>query len=95
MLKPSIRKPVHAPIARARSDSGTACVTAASVPATAKAAPTPCSARAPTTMAPSTATAMVSEARANAAIPTAEERRAPNWSAASPPRMMNTAEASR
>ena len=32
--------------------------------------------------------AMISEARANSAHPAAEERRAPNWSAASPPRMI-------
>jgi len=95
MLKPSIRKPVQAPIARARSDSGASSDTAASVPGTAKAAPKPCSARAPTTTAPSAAMAMINEARANSALPTADDRRAPNWSAASPPRMMNTAEASR
>ena len=44
---------------------------------------------------PSGASAMISEAKANKAIPAAEERRGPNWSAARPPRMMKTAAASR
>ena len=95
MLKPSIRKPVQAPMAPARFASGAASVTAASVPATAKAAPNPCSARAPMTTAPLGASAIIIEARANSAIPPAEDRRGPNWSAASPPRMMKMAEASR
>ena len=91
MLKPSIRKPVQAPIASARRASGAASVTAASVPATANAAPSPCSARAPTTMGPAGASAMKSEASANKAMPAIEERRAPTWSAASPPTMMKIA----
>src|SRR5262249_17457828 len=85
MLKPSNRKPVQAPTALARSASGTACVAAASVPATAKAAPSPCSARAPTTTIPFGATTIISDARANSTQPAAEERRAPNRSATSPP----------
>src|SRR5215212_7854066 len=95
MLKPSIRKPVQAPIASARLDSGAASVTAASVPATAKAAPSPCSARAPTTIDPAGAMAIINEASANNPIPAVEEYRAPNWSAASPPRIMNIAAVSR
>jgi hypothetical protein len=38
---------------------------------------------------------MINEAKANNPIPAVEERRAPNRSAASPPRMMNTAAVSK
>ena len=95
MLKPSIRKPVQALIACARFELGAASDTAARVPATAKAPPSPCKARAPMTTIPAGATAISNEARANTPMPTVEEYRAPNRSAASPPRMMNTAAASR
>ena len=44
---------------------------------------------------PSGASAMTSEASANSAMPAADERAAPNRSAASPPSTMNTADARR
>ena len=95
MLNPSMRNAVQPPIAPARSDGADASVTAASVPATAKAAPSPCKARAPITTSPSGATAISSEASANSAMPIVDDMRAPNRSAASPPRTIKTAAASR
>jgi hypothetical protein len=95
MLKPSIRKPVHALIDCGRFDSGEASDTAANAPATAKAPPNPCKARAPMTTVPFGPTAISNDARANNPIPAVDDFRAPNRSAASPPRMMNTAAASR
>jgi hypothetical protein len=95
MLKPSIRKPVHALIDCGRLDSGEASDTAANVPATAKAPPSPCKARAAMTTIPVGPRAISNDARANNPMPKVDEFRAPNRSAASPPRMMNTAAASR
>jgi hypothetical protein len=95
MLKPSIRKPVHAPIAAALR-SGVALVsTAASVPGATSAAARPCNARPASSSACVPAAAMMQDATANSANPAIDASRAPNRSAAWPPSTMKAAETMR
>jgi hypothetical protein len=95
MLKPNIRKPVHAPMAAALR-SGVALVsTAASVLGTAAAAARPCNARPASSSACEPAAAMIQDATPNSANPAIDANRAPNRSAASPPSTMKAAETTR
>ena len=95
MLKPSIRKPVHAPIAAALRSDAALVSTAASVPGATSAAARPCKARPASSAACVPAVAMMQDATANSANPTIDAGRAPNRSAAWPPSTMNAAETMR
>ena len=95
MLKPSIRKPVQAPIAAALRSGGALVSTAASVLGTANAAAKPCKARPASRAASVPAVAMMHDATPNSANPTIAASRAPNRSAAWPPSTMKAAETTR
>ena len=95
MLKPSIRKPVHAPMAAVRRSGGAPVLTAASVPGTARAAAKPCRARPAISSACVPAAAMTQDAMASIASPSIDVRRAPNQSAAWPPGTMHAAATTR
>jgi hypothetical protein len=95
MLKPSMRKPVHAPIAAALRSEVALVSTAASVLGTAIAAARPCKARPASSSACVPAAAMMQDATANSANPAIDAGRAPNRSAAWPPSTMKAAETTR
>ncbi len=90
MLKPSMRNPVHAPIAAARRSGGMTVPSAANVLGTASAEAKPCKARPVSSMAPLAESAMMADAAANSMRPTIATRRAPKRSEASPPSTMQS-----
>ena len=95
MLKPSIRKPVQAPIAAALRSGAALVSTAARVLGTANAAARPCKARPASSAAWVSAMAMMQDATPNSANPAIDASRAPNRSAAWPPSTMQAAETTR
>jgi hypothetical protein len=95
MLKPSIRKPVHAPIAAALRSDAALVSSAANVLGTATAAARPCKARPASSSAWVPALAMMQDATTNSANPATDAGRAPNRSAPWPPSTMKAAETTR
>ncbi|MEA2738947.1 MAG: hypothetical protein QOH05_2254 [Acetobacteraceae bacterium] len=95
MLKPSMRNPVHAPIAAARRSGGITVPSAASVLGTASAEAKPCKARPVSSVAALVESAIMADAAANSARPAIATRRAPRRSEASPPSTMQAAETTR
>ena len=94
-LKPSIRKPAHAPMADARRSGALAALIAASVAGTASAAAKPCMARPASSTAGTCAVAITTDATANNARPKIETNLAPARSHSLPPGMMQAAETMR